>query len=172
MSYFTVKKSNSGKKCYLIITSPLNLICQKDQPLYVYPYSLSMYVSVYEVVSDSLPPQGLQPATFLCPWDCPGKNTRVGCHTLLQGIFLTQGLNQPLLGLQHWQAGSLLLTPPTTKLSLHCNSFAFHQTMRFYEIILFDHLLNSAEKGREWYIVVSKEMLPIMYINQLRTHLI
>ena len=26
--------------------------------------------------------------------DCPGKNTGLGCHFLLQGIFLTQGLNQ------------------------------------------------------------------------------
>ena len=25
------------------------------------------------------------------PWDSPGKNTGVGCHALLQGIFLTQG---------------------------------------------------------------------------------
>ena len=25
--------------------------------------------------------------------DSPGKNTRVGCHALLQGIFLTQGSN-------------------------------------------------------------------------------
>ena len=24
----------------------------------------------------------------LCPWDSPGKNTGVGCHALLQGIFL------------------------------------------------------------------------------------
>ena len=23
----------------------------------------------------------------LCPWDSPGKNTRVGCHFFLQGIF-------------------------------------------------------------------------------------
>ena len=29
--------------------------------------------------------------------DFPGKNTRVGCHVLLQGIFLTQGLNLSLL---------------------------------------------------------------------------
>ena len=27
----------------------------------------------------------------LCPWDSPGKNTGVGCHALLQGIFTTQG---------------------------------------------------------------------------------
>ena len=30
-------------------------------------------------------------------WDFPGKNTGVGCHFLLQGIFPTQGLNLSLL---------------------------------------------------------------------------
>ena len=48
-------------------------------------------------MSDSLPPHGLQPARLLCPWNTAGKNTRVGCHALLQ-IFLTQGSN---LGLWH-----------------------------------------------------------------------
>ena len=28
---------------------------------------------------------------LLCPWDFPGKNTGVGCHSVLQGIFLIQG---------------------------------------------------------------------------------
>ena len=32
-----------------------------------------------------------------CRWNFPGKNTGVGCHLLLQGIFLTQGLNPHLL---------------------------------------------------------------------------
>ena len=36
----------------------------------------------------------------------PGKNTGVGCHFLLQGIFLTQGSNPHLLCLLHWQASS------------------------------------------------------------------
>ena len=45
-------------------------------------------------------PQGLQPARLLCPWDSLGKNTEVGCHFLLQGIFPTQGSNLCLL---HWQ---------------------------------------------------------------------
>ena len=27
-----------------------------------------------------------QPTRLLCPWDCPGKNTGVGCHFLLQCI--------------------------------------------------------------------------------------
>ena len=44
---------------------------------------------------------------ILCPREFPGKNTRMGCHAFLQGIFLTQGLNQCLLCLLHWQAGSL-----------------------------------------------------------------
>ena len=39
----------------------------------------------------------------------PGKNIGVGCHALLQGIFITQGLNPCLLYLLHWQAGSLPL---------------------------------------------------------------
>ena len=48
------------------------------------------------VMSDSLWPQGLQPTRLLHPWDFPGKSTGVGCHFLLQGIFLTQGLNPGL----------------------------------------------------------------------------
>ena len=56
------------------------------------------------VVSDSLQPHGLQPASLLCPWDSPGKNTGAGCHFLLQEIFLTQGSNLCLLWLLHWQA--------------------------------------------------------------------
>ena len=47
---------------------------------------------------------------LLCPWDFPGKNIGVGCHFLLQGIFLTQGLNQHLLSIHDWQVYSLPLT--------------------------------------------------------------
>ena len=43
---------------------------------------------------------------LLCPWDSPGKNTGVGYHALIQGIFLTQGSNPHLFCLLHWQAGS------------------------------------------------------------------
>ena len=35
--------------------------------------------------------------SLLCPWNSPGKNTRVGGHSLLQGIFMTQGLKPGLL---------------------------------------------------------------------------
>ena len=33
---------------------------------------------------------------LLCPWDFPGKSIGVGCHFLLQGIFMTQGSNPGL----------------------------------------------------------------------------
>ena len=46
-------------------------------------------------VSSSLRPLGLQHTRLLCPWNSPGKNTGVGCQSLLQGIFLTQGSNLP-----------------------------------------------------------------------------
>ena len=57
----------------------------------------------------------LQSCLTLCdPMDCsppgcsvhgesPGKNTGVGCDSLLQGIFQTQGSNSHLLDLLHWQ---------------------------------------------------------------------
>ena len=47
-----------------------------------------------------------------------GKNTGVGCHVLLQGIFPTQGLNPHLLCLLHWQVGSLPPAPPGKPLVL------------------------------------------------------
>ena len=41
--------------------------------------------------------QSLLPARLLCPGDFPGKNTGMGCHFLLQGIFPIQGSNPLLL---------------------------------------------------------------------------
>ena len=56
-----------------------------------------------------LPPHRLQPTRLLCPWNSLGKNTGVGSHSILQGIFLTQGQN---LGLLHCRQISLLSEPP------------------------------------------------------------
>ena len=49
---------------------------------------------------------GLQPARLLWPWNFPHKNTGVGCHFLLQGIFLTQGSNLCLLRFLQWHVDS------------------------------------------------------------------
>src|SRR5574341_521482 len=37
-----------------------------------------------EAMSDSVRPHRRQPTRLLRPWDSSGKNTRVGCHFLLQ----------------------------------------------------------------------------------------
>ena len=54
------------------------------------------YVSVCvsrSVVSDSLQSHGLYLARLHNSWNSPRKNTGVGSHALLQGIFLTQESN-------------------------------------------------------------------------------
>ena len=51
-------------------------------------------------------------ARLPCPWDSLGKNTGVGCHALIQGIFPIQGSNPHLFCLLHWQTGSLPRVPP------------------------------------------------------------
>ena len=62
-----------------------------------YFYSFCFF-SESEVTQSSatLRPHGLKPTKLLRPWDSPGKNTGVGCHFLLQGIFPTQGSNPGL----------------------------------------------------------------------------
>ena len=58
---------------------------------------MCIYSSVsHLVVSDSSQPNELWPARLLCPWDSPGKNIGVDCHSLLQGIFMTQESNSHL----------------------------------------------------------------------------
>ena len=49
---------------------------------------------IASVMSDSL--GRYAPSRLLHLWDSPGKNTGVGYHSLLQGIFPTKGLNQGL----------------------------------------------------------------------------
>ena len=51
----------------------------------------------HSVVSSFLQLSGLESTRLLCPWNFPGKNTGVGSHSLLQGIFPAQGLNPRLL---------------------------------------------------------------------------
>ena len=59
-------------------------------------FCLPLPACVPSVVSNSVQPCGLQPTRLLCPRDSPGKNTRGGCHALIQGIFPTQASNPGL----------------------------------------------------------------------------
>ena len=51
------------------------------------------WVDAQSLPSDFLLSHGLGPTRLLCPRGSPRKNTGVGFHALLQGIFPTQGLN-------------------------------------------------------------------------------
>ena len=75
----------------------------------------------------TLQPHSLQPTRLLCPWDSPGKSTGLGCHSLLQGIFLTQGSNPHLL---HWQVGFLPLVTPGKRFRQLGECQRFFQSLR------------------------------------------
>ena len=65
----------------------------------VYHKDVYMHVQLCPILSD---PLDCSPSyKLLCPCNNLGKNTGVGCHALLQGIFLTQGLNPHFLCLLH-----------------------------------------------------------------------
>ena len=71
---------------------------------------MCMYVCVsHSLVPDSATPWTVNPPGFLCPWNFPGKNTRVGCHFLLQGDFPDPGIEP---GSSALQVDSLLRKPP------------------------------------------------------------
>ena len=106
------RNNEKGARC-------VDWVCCKEDiqcPSNIYRYkplsvkSRHVYMLIHEVVSNSWQPHELQPARLLCPRDFPGKNTGVGCHCLLQGIFLTQGSNPHPPHLLHWQGDSLPLS--------------------------------------------------------------
>ena len=80
-------------KCWFSFQSP-----RKAMPKNVQTTALISHTSKTEnenescsVVSDSLRPHGLY-----SPWNSPGHSTGMGSHSLLQGIFPTQGSNPGL----------------------------------------------------------------------------
>ena len=82
------------------------------------------------VMSNSFATSWTVAARVLHPWDFPGKNSRVGCHFLLQGIWPAQGLNPHLLHCRrilllpsHWRS-------PTTPLPYSYIEF-IHSSIHF-----------------------------------------
>ena len=87
----------------LVTGYSLQILSERRNECLLYACMLSCSVE-----SHSLWVHGLYPARLLCPWNSPGKNTGVGCHSFLQVIFVTQGSNPCLLCLLHWQLHHLL----------------------------------------------------------------
>ena len=98
----------------------------------------------FSVVSDSLRPHGLWPMRFPHPWSFPGKNTGVGCHFLLQGIFPIQGSNPGLL-------------PPRQMFC--CLS---HQEAVFHRSVRWSRILDST---CEWCPVAFVSLFPIYFAS-------
>ena len=94
-----------GRAHFFRIHLPRGGTLERSVPLSQRYYRAGRFSNIFQccksvsrsAVSDSLQPHGLSPTRLLCPWDSPDKNTEVGSHSLLQGIFPTQGSNPGLL---------------------------------------------------------------------------
>ena len=83
-------------------------------------------------------PHGLSPARLLCPWNFPGKNTGVGCHFLLQGIFRPRDLTcvssascfgRQILPLSHPGSPSMLMYVPSISTLSRFFFYFYHEWM-------------------------------------------
>ena len=91
----------------------------------------------------------------LCPWNSPGKNTEVGCHSLLQGIFPTQGLNpglphcrRILYHLRHWEAqNSCNFLEPKGFFIILFHNFLLRYLLLFLVAIVFPERNGGEETG-------------------------
>ena len=121
----------------------------------------------------------LQSCLTLCdPRDCswpgssvhviPGKNTGVGCHFLLQGIFPTQGSNPHLLCLLTWQVGSFPPAPPGKQVHVYiytCACLYIHHLhvyiYTFWGVVW--HCSLNTECGKENNSLEAAHGLPLCY---------
>ena len=103
-SYY--RRCQSERKLRLNSDSPLSSYESSGEIIFFNNWclNLSIYLFIYhfwlhlvDIHQFSSIAQSCPTLWFICPWDSPGKNTRVGCHALLQGIFPTQGSNLCLL---------------------------------------------------------------------------
>ena len=81
-------------------------------PVYVLPWEDCVCAKSLQSCPTLCDPMGCSPPGSSVHGDSPGRSTGVGCHALLQGIFLTQGSNPRRFRLWLWQVGSLPLAPP------------------------------------------------------------
>ena len=72
----------NGEIGYLWVVSRGMLTEESEVPA----KSLQLCLTLCDLINYSLPGSSVQ-------WDSPGKNSRVGCHALFEGIFPTQGSN-------------------------------------------------------------------------------
>ena len=84
---------------------------------------------------------------LLCPWDSPGKNTGVGHHAFLYGIFLTQGLNPGLL---------------------HCRQILYHLRHQGCVPYKYKNILKIFFYKKVKEIIYQKNINPSVYLHEIR----
>ena len=94
----------------LILTNTFFYDSLSDKCEVIHHHGSLFFCLVSEIAQSclTLQPRGMQPARLIHLWGFLGKNTGVGCHFLLQGIFPTQGSN----GSPTLQADCLPSEPP------------------------------------------------------------
>ena len=138
-----------------------------------------VYMLSHSVMSDSVAlwPVACKAALSM---EFSGQNTGVGCHFLLQEIFLTQDSNPCLLRLLNWQAGSLLLVElekPSCFLSLqqlhNLSLWFFFSVFIFYNLVIFEstsqffkNILHLSKSGILWnFLMISQKWFCVPLIT-------
>ena len=97
MESFILKKRAISRKNSHTYNSPVYWCTFTGLYIHTVVQPSSQWILEQFIISRRKPyPLATQTTRFLCPWDFPDNNTELGFHSLLQGIFLTQGLNPPL----------------------------------------------------------------------------
>ena len=94
--------------------------------------------------------------------DSPGKNTGVGCHTLLQGIFPTQGLNPSLLYCRQIPYYLSHQGSPSYTIVLG-KYYTFYKFLLNIQINKLEEIYFLYNKKTTWFFNVSKSSALIIY---------
>ena len=96
--------------------------------------------------------------------DSPGKNTGVGCHFLLQGIFPTQESNPHLLCFLHWQARSLPLAPPGKPHPVSIGNINVHTTFFLQNAVQPVSMPSESER----LVFINPTLSPLFFLSKTR----
>ena len=88
LSQFMPAKPLSAVSCRIIASDYATIVASDYATIYLTSihYPKVLVTQSCPALCDSM---ACRPARLLCPWNSPGKNNRLGSHSLLQGIFLT-----------------------------------------------------------------------------------
>ena len=113
---------------------------------------------------------------LLCPWDSPCKNTGVGCHALLQGIFLTQGSNlhlltSPALAGRFFTTSATWEVPPTLCKNTHTHAHTEKHTNAAANLCILNTYLLFTFRGTtyslKWRFIIINNKLCIYLVSYL-----